>query len=199
MDPLPRLAAAHPVVGVTAGLRDVKRIDRFIEMAAKVSRRVPEARFVIAGQGHLYESLEAQVRELGISGVVFFLGQVRDVATLLGHFQVGVLTSESEGLSNSLVEYGLAGIPSVAFAVGGNSEVVCQSQTGYLVPPYDTDAMAERIVHLLGNESLRGEMGRAAREHCQNKFGPDRIRDLTLDFFTSLIDQQGERLASDHL
>lgn len=184
--------SSHPVVGITAGLREVKRIDRFLEMAAQVSRKVPEARFVIAGQGHLQEALQTQARELGISDVVLFLGQVRDVVSLLNNFQVGVLTSESEGLSNSLVEYGLAGVPTVAFAVGGNSEVVCQSKTGYLVPPWDTDALAERVIHLLANHRLRCDMGRAAREHCQKKFAPERVRDLTLEFFISLIERTGE-------
>ncbi len=180
--------AADRVVGITASLREVKRIDRFLAMAALVVESVPTARFVIAGQGHLEADLRAQARSLGIAEAVVFLGQVADVPALLGNLEVGVLTSESEGLSNSLVEYGLAGVPAVAFDVGGNAEVVCEGETGYLVPPHDVAALAERVVRLLTDGELQQTMGRAGRSHCEKIFAPERVRDLTLDYFSGLIE-----------
>ena len=87
------------------------------------------------------------------------------------------------------MEYGLAGVPAVAFAVGGNGEVIFEGRTGYLAPPGDTKVMAERVIHLLANKDLREDMGRKAREHCEMMFSPDRVRGLTLDFFQSLIPQ----------
>lgn len=175
-----------PVVGVTASLRGVKRIDRFLAMAASVRRSVPEAKFVIAGQGDLQDELQGQVRELGLEDAVVFLGQVRDVPSLLGRLQVGVLTSESEGLSNSLVEYGLAGVPAAAFDVGGNPEVVVHGKTGFLAPAGDVHALAEYVVRLLTNNELMKEMSSAARDYCGANFSPQRIGGLTLDYFGSL-------------
>lgn len=186
----PGLPANGLLVGITASLREVKRIDRFLEMAAIVVRKVPTARFVIAGQGQLRTDLEARALELGISDVVTFLGQVADVGALLPLLRVGVLTSSSEGLSNSLLEYGLAGVPAVAFRVGGNPEILREGLTGFLVPADDTRRMADRVVELLTDDELHAAMGRAARRHCETAFAPDRIRELTLEFFASIVARQ---------
>ena len=157
-------------------------------MASKVLESVPQSYFVIAGQGELRNSLLELAGELGIADRVVFLGQVADVPGLLQRLQVGILTSDSEGLSNSLVEYGLAGLPAVTFDVGGNAEVIQEGQTGFLVPPGDTVAMADRVIQLLTDQGLHGEMSGKARTHCALTFAPERIRNLTLDFFRSLID-----------
>lgn len=185
--PPPGFPADGPVVGITASLREVKRIDLFLAMAARVAAAVPAARFVVAGQGHLREGLEARARELGLGEAVVFLGQIADVPAVLGRLAVGVLTSDSEGLSNSLVEYGLAGVPAVAFAVGGNAEVVDEGATGFLVPPGDTDAMADRVVRLLREPDLRRRLSEAARTRCRTAFAPDRIVAQTLEFFAGLM------------
>jgi L-malate glycosyltransferase len=179
-----------PVVGITASLREVKRIDRFIEMAVSVKKSVPNAEFVIAGQGHLLATLQALAERSGISKSVHFLGQVKDVPALLVRLQVAVLTSESEGLSNSLVEYGLAGVPAVTFNVGGNAEVVCDGKTGFLVSAGDTAAMAERVIQLLTDRGLQKKMSQEARLHCETTYAPDRVGDIYLDFFRSLMARQ---------
>ncbi|MCK5878603.1 MAG: glycosyltransferase [Holophagae bacterium] len=188
----PGFPADGPVVGITASLREVKRIDRFLEMAALIIKEVPETRFVIAGQGHLQDSLEARAREMGIGEVVIFLGQVIDIPSLLGQLRVGVLTSDSEGLSNSLVEYGLAGVPAVTFDVGGNAEVVREGHTGFLAPPGDVETMARRVIRLLGDDDLQEQMGRAARKHCEEEFSPERVKDMTMDYFASLNDLRSD-------
>ncbi|MDP2323313.1 MAG: glycosyltransferase, partial [Gammaproteobacteria bacterium] len=188
MDPPPDgFPLSGPVVGITASLREVKRIDRFLDVAAEVMRSVPEARFVIAGQGRLRDELQEHANALGLDRAVTFLGHVSDVPSLLRRLHVGVLTSESEGLSNSLVEYGLAGIPTVAFDVGGNAEVVRDGETGFLVPPGDTAAMARQVIRLLTDASLHAGFSRAAREYCETVFAPDHVREITLRFFSSLI------------
>ncbi len=186
--------AAGPVVGITASLRRVKRIDRFVEMAALVRSAVPAARFVVAGQGGLLADLQEKARALGLADALTFLGQVENVPDLLGHLTVGVLTSESEGLSNSLVEYGLAGLPTVTFDVGGNAEVVRDGETGYLVAGGDVSALAERVVRLLTDDGLRRTMGESARAFCEGRFSPERVRDLTLGYFGSLISGRKEPL-----
>jgi len=181
-----------PVVGITASLRKVKRLDWFLGMAALVLDNQPGARFVIAGQGHLREELGRLAGELGIAGQVVFLGQVRDVPSLLKRLDVAVLTSESEGLSNSLVEYGLAGVPAVAFDVGGNGEVIREGETGHLVPVGDTAAMAARVSGLLADDERRRDMGRAAADHCGKAFSADHVGDLMMNYFHGLA-AGGER------
>ena len=161
-------------------------------MSARVVKAVPEAHFAIAGQGRFLDALQDQAHELGLSEKVHFLGQVKDVPALLGHLKVGVLTSESEGLSNSLVEYGLAGVPAVAFAVGGNPEVVQDGQTGFLVPPSDTRAMAARVIQLLQDEGATKPSSAVRHANtAEPTFSPDRVKTMTMDFFESLMDSRG--------
>lgn len=174
------------LVGMTASLREVKRVDRFLDMAAAVSREISQVRFVVAGQGHLLPKLKEQAADLGLEGRVYFPGQVSDVSGLLAQWDVGVLTSESEGLSNSLMEYSLSGLPVVTFDTGGNGEVVSQGKTGYLVPEGDLDAMTARVVELLRDEALRKKMGDAGRIHCQNSFSPNLIIDRMMTFLEGI-------------
>jgi len=184
----PSYSIGAPTVGITASLRPVKRIDRFIEMAALVADRVSDCRFLIAGRGELQGELESLVAERGLDDRIRFLGQVADVPALLAALDVAVLTSESEGLSNSLMEYALAGVPAVAFDTGGNCEVVREGETGFLVPEGDVESMAERVVRLLTDDKLRREQAAAGQRFCQAAFSPQQIMQQTLDLFTGIVD-----------
>jgi glycosyltransferase involved in cell wall biosynthesis len=95
---------------------------------------------------------------------------------------VGVLTSESEGLSNSLLEYGAMGVPTVTFDTGGNAEVVVEGETGFLVPEGDVEALADRVAEVLGDEGLRIRLGEAARRRCREVFDPEPVMKSTLAF-----------------
>jgi glycosyltransferase involved in cell wall biosynthesis len=159
------------LVGVVANLREVKRLDRFVEMAAAI--RDPRARFLIVGYGELHDALLAQAQRAGLDGRLRIMRTIHDVLEVVKLFRVGVLTSESEGLSNTLVEYGLAGVPAVAFDVGGNREVLEHGATGFLVPPFDVAAFARRVEDLLADDELRQRVGARARQVCTQRFaGP---------------------------
>ena len=176
--------AGAKIVGITASLRSVKRVDRFVDMAAEVAQRVPDAHFLIAGQGSLQAELRQQTRQLNLADRVHFLGQVADVRPLLATLDVGVLTSESEGLSNSLLEYARAGIPAVTFDTGGNREVVVDGRTGLLVPEGDTAALARSVIRLLDDQDLRLAMAQAGRRHAVRSFSAEKIMDQIMEFFT---------------
>jgi glycosyltransferase involved in cell wall biosynthesis len=88
---------------------------------------------------------------------------------------VGVLSSRSEGLSNALIEYAGVGIPTVATDVGGNSEVVEEGQTGFLVPPGSPERMAERICRLLAGGELRRTFGDNARRRAEVCYSEKRV------------------------
>jgi len=175
-----------PIVVLVANLRPVKRVDRFIEMAAQVAEKRLDVRFVILGAGELRETLARQAVDLGLGDRVLFAGSVPDVAPYLDLFDVGVLTSESEGLSNTLIEYSYHGVPAVAFDTGGNSEVVDEGVSGFLVPEGDLAAMADKVLELLGDAHTRKRMGQAGRARVETLFSPDQRRADFEEFFLSV-------------
>ena len=160
-----------PVVGIVANLdRPVKRVDLFLRAARLVRQAVGQAEFVVIGEGHLRPALTREAATLGILDSVRFLGSVQDVAAELQRFDVGVISSDSEGLSNSILEYMAAGVPTVARAVGGNLELVKDGETGQLVDDDRPESLAAAIVSLLRDESSRSRMGACARALAEDSF-----------------------------
>ncbi len=173
-----------PVVTIVANLRPVKRVDRFIDMAASVARQHSDTHYLILGEGELRDQLSEQSTRLGLAGKIVFAGSVPDVGPYLRLSNVGVLTSESEGLSNTLVEYSFNRLPIVAFNTGGNPEVVEDGVTGYLVPEGEIVGMAARVLELLNNPDLRQKMGQAGRERVEDQFSPQKRLLEAEEFFT---------------
>lgn len=164
------------VITTVANLRHVKGIDVLVRAAALVSKQFPECFFVVAGddshpsrRGYVDE-INALAKSLGIEHSLRFIGQSNQVPALLSLSDVFVLPSRTEGLSNALLEGMLFGLPCVATSVGGNPEVVIDNQTGYLVPPDDPGAMADRILKLAQDPELRQRLGRASRARIEQDF-----------------------------
>jgi len=180
------IPANASVVGIVASLRTVKRIDRFIEVAALVLRSVPQTYFLVLGEGELEARLKSQATQLRIAERVRFLGQVSDVGAYLPLFGVGLLTSESEGLSNTLMEYAAAGVPAVAFDTGGNPEVVLEGQTGFLAPEGDIPGMAAKVVAVLTDNELRRRLSSRSVELVSERFAPETIIRELMAFFDAI-------------
>jgi len=151
-----------PVLGIVANLRSVKRHADLISAFARVMREMPGTHLVIAGDGELDQPLRKLAVTLDVDKNIHFLGKVDNVAAIIRRFTVGVLCSESEGLSNALMEYLGAGIPVVCTDTGGNPELVIDGKNGYLYPVGDTEVLADRILRLLKNKELSRSMGKAA-------------------------------------
>lgn len=186
--PGPAAGGGGPVVGIVANLnRPVKRVDLFIRAAALVAARMPSARFRIVGEGGLRPELESLARDLGLEARLSFLGSRSDVASVAGAFDVGVLCSDSEGFSNSILEYHALGVPVVATDVGGNPEIVENGVDGFLVPPGDHEALARRLETLLADSSLREGMGRRGVEKIARHYAwPARIDEIE-EYYQSLF------------
>ena len=177
------LPHGSPVVGNIGALVPHKGQRHFIEAAALVVRRVPDARFVIAGEGELRESLEHQVRHLGLEKHVILTGFRPDVLSVLKAFDIFVMSSVTEGLGTSLLDAMACGKPIVATTAGGIPEVVEDGRTGILVPPRDHHAMAEAIVRLLQSEPLRRRMGDAGSSLVNARFSAERMVADTLQAY----------------
>lgn len=158
----------EPVVGIVGVMRPEKDHPTFLHAARLVLDRVPRARFLLVGPppGELGRLAE----ELGIAERVTFTGERSDVPQLLSMFDVFALTSYAECFPMAVLEAMAVGRPTVCTSVGGVPEIVDDGVTGYLVPPRDPVALAERLVALLEDPERAAEMGRAARARVEAEF-----------------------------
>ncbi len=169
-----------PIVGNVAALVPHKGQKHLVEAAALVVREVPDARFVIAGEGELRASLERQIREHRLDKHVMLAGFRPDVLSLHQAFDLFVMSSVTEGLGTSLLDAMAAGRAIVATRAGGIPEVVVDGVTGLLVPPRDHGAMAAAIVRLLKDAALRQRMGEAGLARARERFSAERMVQDTL-------------------
>src|SRR4029079_6539900 len=156
---------APPLVAVVCRLNRKKGIEYFLQAAAIVRGRFPEARFLIVGSScfdpNYQPELERLTRQLNLSDKVIFTGERNDIPALLNEIDLSVLPSLSEGLSNSLLEAMAAGVPVIATNVGGNPEVVQDGRSGLLVPSRDANALAQAMIRILESPDLACRFGDA--------------------------------------
>jgi glycosyltransferase involved in cell wall biosynthesis len=160
----PGIVPGTPIVLMVACLKPQKAPLDFVRVAARVSRDVPEARFLLAGDGELRENVEKEVRRLDLEDVFSLLGWREDVPELMKSSRVVVLTSLWEGLPRVIPQARAAGRPVVATAVDGSAEVISDGIDGYLCPPGDVNALAERVTRLLTHPEETSRMGLAESE-----------------------------------
>jgi len=172
-----------PLVGNVAALVPHKGQRYLIEAARIVVQQVPDARFVIAGEGELRAALERQIKDYHLEKHVILAGFRPDVLALHSAFDIFVMSSVTEGLGTSLLDAMAAGKPIVATRTGGIPEVVDDGKTGILVPPRDHQAMAEAIIRLLKSEQVRGAMGQAGRARARSLFSAERMVQNTLKVY----------------
>jgi glycosyltransferase involved in cell wall biosynthesis len=147
----------------------------FVAAAARVIREVPDARFLIVGEGDLREPLEKQIRELGLERHVFMTGFRDDAVGLQKSFDVFVMSSVTEGLGSAMLDAMACARPVVASRTGGIPEAIEDGSTGLLVPPQDEPALARAIVETLGDAELRRRLGAAARQRIVDHFSVERM------------------------
>lgn len=158
-------------VVVTVGRLTWKKApDCLLAAARLVAQEVPEARFLIVGDGPLRGHVEKRAEELGIDTRCIFTGSVAEVLPFLRACDLFVLSSEIEGMANALLEALACGKPAVVTDAGGNSEVVQDGRTGFVVPRNDPQRLAEATVRLLRDPDLAARMGEAAMKDMEERF-----------------------------
>ena len=184
---LPREGARRFVTIVANVRHPVKDHPMFLRAARRVRDAIPQAAFIIAGEGELLPSLRALAGELGIGRDVFFTGRCERVAELLAISEVCVLSSKAEGFSNAILEYMAAARAVVATDVGGAREAIFEGETGYLVPSGDDAMMAERITSLLNDPERTREMGERGRRVVKEKFSCEAQLERTEKLYDELM------------
>ena len=165
------------VVGWFGRMTAVKRTDDLLTMLAGVRERGVDALLLLVGDGDDRERLEQRAHDLGLARSCLFLGYQEDVAPWYAICDAVVLTSASEGTPVTIIEALAAGRPVVATKVGGVPDVVDEGETGFLVRPHDTHALAERLEILAGDPVRRRAMGELGRARMLERYAVERLVD----------------------
>lgn len=162
------------VIGTVARLAKQKRIDRLIEATSLI----PDIHCVIAGEGAMRPMLEAKVRDLGIGSRVHLLGNRDDVTGVLDSLDVFVVASDSEGLSNAMLEAMARGVPVVSTDVSGADDALARDAEGQaagIITSFSPPAIAVEVKRLMNDAELRQAMGQEGRERAQTRFSRNAI------------------------
>ena len=164
-----------------------KKMEYLISAIAKVVKKDLNVKFVIGGEGPESEKLENLAKELNIDNIIFtgFISD-KELPKFYSTCDIFVLHSTYEAFGIVLVEAGAMGKPIVATTVGAVPEVVEDGKTGLLVPPMDSEALADAILKLAENKKLREEMGKKGREKAIKKYDWSGITEKYLDIYKKL-------------
>ncbi len=164
------LAADAAVVGTVGNFKPQKDPLDFIRAAARIAQAVPQAKFVMVGDGELRTTTVQLAKRLGLGSRVVFARWRRDIPDLLHAFDVFALSSLFEGLPRSVLQAAAAGLPVVATAAGGTSEAIRHGVTGYVVGRRDMTDLSAKVISLLKNPQRARRMGRAGRFFIGGEF-----------------------------
>lgn len=156
-----RLPAGVPLVGTISRLVPQKDPVRWVEMAARVGARLPEAHFVVVGDGALRPAVDAAVAASGLGRRFHLVPHLPGASRALGSLDVFVLSSVFEGAPYAPMEAMRAGTPVVLTDVAGSADIVTDGVDGRLVPPRDPEALAAAVLDVL---CTPGEAERCAAE-----------------------------------
>jgi glycosyltransferase involved in cell wall biosynthesis len=183
---LPKRPGAARVGMVARMNHRYKNQSGFLRIAAQIHKRMPDVEFLLVGDGPLRQELENEAASLGLGTSAIFLGERQDMPAVLASLDVAVNTSHSESLSNVILEAMAAGLPAVAYDVGGNSELLSHER-GALIPAGNETSFADAVQNLLADSELREQLGRNAQQFVQENFGLDRVRQSYVELYVTLL------------
>jgi len=163
------------IIGTARRLVATKGVIHLIRAFAQLRREMKDLFLEIAGSGTEQHRLESEVRALGLTNCVAFLGWQKDLSPLFKRWDIFVIPSLEEGFGVAALEAMNAGLPVIASAVGGLPELVENNRTGFLVPPADPDALANCLRSLLLDAERRHAMGCAGQARAWKSFSADRM------------------------
>jgi glycosyltransferase involved in cell wall biosynthesis len=161
-----------------ANLRPQKDHSTLVEAIHIIKTKYPDCQLnvIFAGlywQDDYYIGLSNLMREYDLLETIKVVGSIENTSELLAKADIGVLSSMSEGLPVSLLEYGLAGLPVVVTNVGQCAEVVGHGKYGKVVPPKKPNELADEIIFLMNNKSLANNLGFSFKEHIKKNYGAE--------------------------
>jgi glycosyltransferase involved in cell wall biosynthesis len=188
------LAPEDVVVGTVARLAKEKDFETFLRAVALARGKLPMLCSMIIGEGPLRVHLESFASSLGLTNVVRFLGERKDVGDLIQCFDVFLLTSVIEGMPNVVMESQLLGVPVVATRAGGTVDLIRDGETGLLAPIGDYRALASCIVRLFTESGLWGRISLAASQQIREGYTIEQLVARTENVYRDLLDPNAERI-----
>src|SRR5438445_11610719 len=180
------------LIGLTGDMHsDVKGHPLLISAAPPVVREFPDTRFVFVGDGARRQEFEHQANALGLAQNVMFLGQRNNIPEILACCDIGVLPSKAEGLPNAVLEYMAAGLPAVASNIGGNSEIIRDGITGFLVPPQDSQTLSSALLRLLREPALARRVAESGQAYVRENFSFERLIEEVDSLYSELLARRG--------
>lgn len=179
----------HVVIGKIARLFHLKGHDDLITAAVDVVKQSPQVRFLLVGDGLLRDPLQQRIDSLGLREHFIFAGLVppSDVPSLIGGMDALVHTSLREGLARALPQALIAGRPVVSYDVDGAREVTIDNETGFLVAPKDTEALAGALIRLSVDADLRHQLGSEGRRRFTEQFRHQTMTREIRDVYLNLL------------
>ncbi len=184
-----RGSSGRPVAVCVARLAPEKDLATLIRALSIASQSAPALQLRIIGDGELRLPLESLVRELKLSKQVEFLGECENVPELLGSCGFYVSSSLSEGISLTILEAMAVGLPVIATNVGGNPEIVVESETGMLVEVANPESLAKAMVLMCQRSSSWGAMGKAGRQRVTDFFDVRTMANQYQSLYQNLLRQ----------
>ena len=180
------IAPGSPVVGLAGRLDPIKRLDLFLMAARKISEQLPNARFVVAGDGAEAVRLRELATRLGLDEITLFLGHRDDIFDVIRALDIFVFCSDHEGLPMALLETLYLGVPVVARPVGGIAEVIQDGVSGVCVKSADPGELAAACVSLLRDDPRRAALARAGAALVAAEFTARHAAEQTAGVYHSL-------------
>ena len=172
-----------PVIGCIADFTRNKGLEFFVAAAAEVLKSHPGAMFVVIGEGEGRVLIEDQIKRLNLSSSFALTGFISDAEIYQKAFDAYVCSSLKEGLPYAVLYSLAAGVPTVATRVGGIPEIITNAESGLLVPPADSRALATAILELLENPELAANLAAAGKEKIKKDFSMEEMLNKTLKVY----------------
>jgi glycosyltransferase involved in cell wall biosynthesis len=191
-----QISVGTPLIGIIGRLQPQKDHENFLKAAVQIRSKLPDARFLVVGDGPLREELMAQAQTLGLGSSVIFCGIRQDIPAVMAAIDLLVISSKWEGLPVTLLEGMAACRPVVSTAVGGVPNVVADGQAALLVPPEDSLALAIACLKILQDPALAQSLAQAGYERVKNQFSLDAMIGKTLNLYEELLENYGAHKSS---
>ena len=196
------IAPEYSVVGIIANICPGKGQEYFLEAAALIKRKHPDARFLVVGgrldnRSEFWSELKTQTANLGLDRDTFFLGRRSDVPEVLRAMTVFVQASDSEACPMAVLEASASGLPVVATNVGGTPELVEDGVTGILVEPRNAKQIAQAVLRLLDSPEMACRMGMSGAERMRKHFSLDACVDGHARMYNAVLSGVGNPVLTD--
>ncbi len=174
-------------VGIAARLQQVKGLKHFLEASKILLKDNKEIIFLIAGSGHLEDSMKSYIKDNNLQDNVKMLGFLNDINSFYNALDINVLTSYSESFPYALLEGARLKKATIATSVGGIPEMIKDNETGFLIKPHNSKDVAKKIDILLKDKNLMSSFGESFYKYAYDHFSDKEMAKTHIDIYKNIL------------